>query len=80
LLEVETYRTLALLGLPEAEARRAPVIRRIETNCPSSWSECGRGKGWTRAANWLAHLTALCRELEAGAAQSLFRFGATRLL
>jgi len=50
LLEVETYRTLALLGLPEAEAA-GPVIRRIETELPLLVERMREGKGWTRAAN-----------------------------
>jgi uncharacterized membrane-anchored protein len=47
LLEVETYRTLALLGLPEAEAA-GPVIRRKKgggVNHPScGWQESKHDK------------------------------------
>lgn len=77
LLEVETYRTLALLGLPEAEAA-GPVIRRIETELPLLVERMREGEGLDASRELLAHLTALAAELEAGAAQSLFRFGATR--
>ena len=77
LLDVETYRTLALLGLPEAEAA-GPVIRRIETELPLLVERMREGEGLDASRELLAHLTALAAELEAGAAQSLFRFGATR--
>ncbi len=77
LLEVETYRTLALLGLPEAEAA-APVIRRIETELPLIVQRMREGEGLEASRELLAHLTGLDAELEAGAAQSLYRFGATR--
>ena len=77
LLEVETYRTLALLGLPEAEAA-GPVIRRIETQLPLLVQRMREGEGLDASRELLAHLTALAAELEAGAAQSLYRFGATR--
>jgi uncharacterized membrane-anchored protein len=77
LLEVETYRTLALLGLPEAEAA-APVIRRIETQLPLLVQRMREGEGLDASRELLALLTALAAELEASAAQSLYRFGATR--
>jgi uncharacterized membrane-anchored protein len=77
LLEVETYRTLALLGLPEAEAA-GPVIRRIETQLPILVQRMRESEGLDASRELLAHLTALAAELEASAAQSLYRFGATR--
>lgn len=77
LLEVETYRTLALLGLPEAEAA-APAIRRIETQLPLLVQRIQEGEGLEASRELLGQLTALAAELEAGAAQSLYRFGATR--
>jgi len=77
LLEVETYRTLALLGLPEAEAS-GPVIRRIENELPRLVERLRASEGLNASRELLADLTALAAELEARAAQSLFRFGATR--
>ncbi len=77
LLELETYRTLALLGLPEAEAA-GPVIRRIEAQLPLLVQRLREGEGLDASRELLAHLTALAAELEASAAQSLYRFGATR--
>ncbi|MBX9617516.1 MAG: DUF3422 domain-containing protein [Hyphomicrobiales bacterium] len=77
LLEIETYRTFALLGLPEA-MRSAPVVGRIET-------ELVRVTGQMRAPSDLADnsvlldgLMALASELEAEAAICAYRFGATR--
>jgi uncharacterized membrane-anchored protein len=77
LLEVETYRTLALLGLPEAEAA-APAIRRIEMQLPLLVQRIQEGEGLDASRELLGQLTGLAAELEAGAAQSLYRFGATR--
>jgi uncharacterized membrane-anchored protein len=39
-LEVETYRTLALLGLPEAH-RLGPALRRIEAELPRLMDQIG---------------------------------------
>jgi len=77
LLEVETYRTLALLGLPEAEAV-GPTIRRSETELPLLLQQMRQGEGLEASRELLHRLTALAAELEAGAANSLYRFGATR--
>lgn len=76
-LEIETYRTLALLGLPEAQAV-GPSIHRIETNLPMLIQEMQRSDGFEVNRRLLERLTGLAAELEAGAAGSLFRFGATR--
>ena len=52
LLDVETYRTLALLGLPEAEAV-GPTIRRIETELSSLPSaDTSRGRIQRQAVNY----------------------------
>ncbi|HKH34686.1 MAG TPA: DUF3422 domain-containing protein [Beijerinckiaceae bacterium] len=76
-LEIETYRTLALLGLPEAQ-ELAPVIRRIEIELPRLLNEMRHSEGFEANHRLLDRLTALAAELEAGAAASLYRFGATR--
>ncbi|HUZ91886.1 MAG TPA: DUF3422 family protein [Methylocella sp.] len=67
----------ALLRLPEAEAAAA-VIRRIETELPLVVQRMRDGKGLEPSRELLAHLTSLDAELEASAAQTLYRFGATR--
>jgi uncharacterized membrane-anchored protein len=76
-LELETYRTLALLGLPEAQ-RLAPSIRRIENQLAAMTEEMRTSEGLAANHKLLDQLTALAAELEAGAAASLFRFGASR--
>ena len=43
-LEIETYRTLALLGLPEAQ-RLGPIVRRIEMRLAEVTEEMRRPKG-----------------------------------
>lgn len=77
LIEIETYRTLALLGLPEAQ-RIAPSVGRIEHRL-AEVTEATRGGG-DLAANrrLLDELTELAAEVETGAAKTGFRFGATR--
>jgi uncharacterized membrane-anchored protein len=76
-LEVETYRTFALLGLPEAQAL-APAIRRIEVELPELLQQMQESDDFEANHRLLDRITALAAELEAGAAASLFRFGATR--
>jgi len=76
-LEIETYRTLALLGLPEAQ-RLAPSVRRIETRLAEVTAAMGSTEGLAANQRLLDELTALAAELEAGAAASQFRFGASR--
>jgi len=77
LLEIETYRCFALLGLPEAQAL-APEIRRIEIALAEILTEMGGSEGYEVNKRLLDRLTALAAELEAGAVGSLYRFGATR--
>jgi uncharacterized membrane-anchored protein len=77
LLELETYRTLALLGLPKAQ-ELAPSINRIERRLAELTSELRHASSLADNNRLLDELTALAAELEAGAAASLFRFGASR--
>lgn len=77
LLEIETYRTLALLGLPEAQ-RLSPEVARIEARLAAAAGEMTCAKGLSDNNKLLDELVALAAELEAGAAGSLFRFGASR--
>jgi uncharacterized membrane-anchored protein len=76
-LEIETYRTLALLGLPEAQ-RLAPTIRHIEKRLSEVTEEMRGAEGLADNHRLLDELTALAAELEASAAASQFRFGASR--
>jgi len=77
IVELETYRTLALLGLPEAQ-RLAPSINRIEKRLAEVTEEMRSTEHLIDNHRLLDELTALAAELEAGAAASLFRFGASR--
>jgi uncharacterized membrane-anchored protein len=76
-LELETYRTLALLGLPEAQ-RLAPAITRIERRLAEIAEEMRTVESFAANHHLLGELTALAAEIEAGGASSLFRFGASR--
>jgi len=76
-LEIETYRTLALLGLPEAQ-RLAPSVRRVETRLAEVTAASEATQGLEANQRLLDELTTLAAELEAGAAASQFRFGASR--
>ena len=76
-IEVETYRTLALLGLPEAQ-RLAPSIAASERRLVEVTEEMRRTNDLASNHKLLDELTALAAEVEAGAAASVFRFGASR--
>ena len=76
-LEIATYRTLALLGLPEAQ-RLAPSVADGERRLVEV-TEAMRNAGDLASNHRLLNeLTALAAEVEAGAAASVFRFGASR--
>lgn len=77
IIEVETYRTLALLGLPEAQ-RLAPSIAASEKRLAEVTEEMRRPGDLAANHKLLDELTALAAEVEAGAAASVFRFGASR--
>jgi uncharacterized membrane-anchored protein len=81
LIEVETYRTMAMLGLPAARdaARRLNEIERELTRLIALVAEQSdtAPKGAAEGAI-LAELTALAAELETLAARTAFRFGAGR--
>ena len=76
ILELEIYRTLALLGLPEAQ-RLGPAVRGIESQLVTITSEMTRSEGLETNHRLLDQLTMLAAQLEADAASSLYRFGAT---
>jgi len=77
LFELETYRTLALLALPEAQ-RLTPSVNRIEARLAEVTEEMRRTEQLVDNHRLLDELTELAAELEAGAAASMFRFGASR--
>lgn len=76
LTEIETYRTLCMLGLPLAQSLSGQ-LRRMEDRLAGltrEMREAGRGN----SQKLLGELTELAAELEAQAAASLYRFGASR--
>lgn len=77
LLDIETYRTLALLGLPEAH-RLAPSIASAEKRLVDVTDRMRVAKNLSDNHQMLDELTALAADVEAGAAASQFRFGATK--
>ncbi|MBY0611642.1 MAG: DUF3422 domain-containing protein [Beijerinckiaceae bacterium] len=77
LLEIETYRMLALMGLPETQAH-APSVRKVEDSLTRVARAMTETKGLAADHKLLDELTSLAAELEAGAAASAYRFGATR--
>ncbi len=77
LLEVETYRVLCMLGLPEAN-RHAPAVSRIEQGLLDITTKMRDSEGFDLNRRLLDDLTRLAAELEAGAAASAYRFGASR--
>ena len=77
LLEIETYRVLALMGLPETQAL-VPSIRKVENTLTDVLTAMTETKGLAADHKLLDRLTGLAAELEAGGAASAFRFGATR--
>jgi uncharacterized membrane-anchored protein len=76
-IEIETYRTLALLGLPEA-TRLAPRTARIEWELAEISAAMSRSEGTSADTAFLIRLTQLAADLEADVAASSYRFGATR--
>jgi len=74
LIEIEAYRTLAMLALPVAR-RTAGRLGEIEADLGSLIAEVDAG-GPETEAEILRRLTALSAEIESMAAGSAFRFGA----
>jgi uncharacterized membrane-anchored protein len=77
LLEIETYRTLALLGLPEAQ-RCAPRVKAVEDALAKILDAMNVAEGALADHRLLDEMTRLAAELEADIAASSFRFGASR--
>jgi uncharacterized membrane-anchored protein len=77
LLEIETYRTLALLGLPEAQ-RCAPRVKAVEDALTHILNNMNSADGALADHKLLDDLTRLAAELEADFAASSYRFGASR--
>ena len=77
LLEIETYRLFALLGLPEAQ-RLSPRINQAEAMLARITSETTGATDLSADHRLLGQLTQIAAQLEADTAASNFRFGASR--
>lgn len=78
LLEIETYRTLALLVLPLIRSMTSN-LRRMEAHLAAITEEMCKSLAERRDSNiLLSELTNLSAELEASAAANLYRFGASQ--
>lgn len=76
-LEMETYRCLALLGLPVAR-RTEPAVQRMEDDVHQLAREMGNATSTAANHRLLRQLTSLSAELETQIASTSFRLGATR--
>jgi uncharacterized membrane-anchored protein len=77
LIEIETYRTLTLLGLPEAR-RIGPKVREIEVTLAKLIDESKSASGINDNRRILDELSRLTAELEALSATVSYRFAASR--
>ncbi|MEJ2117186.1 MAG: DUF3422 domain-containing protein [Alphaproteobacteria bacterium] len=77
MLELETYRCLALLGLPVAR-RAEPAVHRMESEVYALTREMESATSAAANQRLLRHLTSLSAELEKQIASTAFRLGATR--
>lgn len=77
LLEIETYRSLAMLGLPIAQ-EVGPEVRRLERELAAVTSEIRATEGLAANRGLLERLSALSAEVENRSAATSYRFGATR--
>jgi uncharacterized membrane-anchored protein len=76
LLELETYRSLCLLGLPVAQALQ-PATRNFEQRLARITTEMVMAAGLEKNRDLLNRLMELASEIEAGSSQAQYRFGAT---
>lgn len=77
IMEIEVYRTLALLGLPEAQ-RIGPIMREIERGLADLTGDLVHQQSLSEGDGLLARLTDMTAKVEAEIARTKFRFGATR--
>ena len=77
LLELETYRVFAMLGLAEAQ-RQMPRVSAIEGALLALAERMRTSVGLEANRALLDELTRLAADLEASAAESAYRFGASR--
>lgn len=76
-MEIEVYRTFALLGLPEAQ-RIGPVVREVERGLAGLTGDLVHQQSLKEGDALLARLTDMTARIESEIARTKFRFGATR--
>lgn len=76
-LEIETYRTLALLGIPMAR-KAGPKLSQMEEELATITADFAKSDGHGNSQALLKKLETLAAENEAQSAKTSFRFGATR--
>lgn len=76
-MEIEVYRNLALLGLPEAQ-RIGPMVREVEKGLAELMSDLALRTSLGEGDELLSRLTGMTARVEAEIANTKFRFGATR--
>lgn len=77
IMEIEVYRNLALLGLPEAQ-RVGPLIRAVEQGLAHLTGDLVHQQTLAEGDKLLARLTDMTARVESEIARTKFRFGATR--
>ena len=77
LLDIETYRTMALLGLPDAR-RASPELARMEGEIAEINHELSQTEGARTSQHLLKRLSDLLASSEALSTRTAFRFGASR--
>jgi uncharacterized membrane-anchored protein len=77
LLDIETYRTMALLGLPEAR-RASPELGRMECEIAEINHALSQTEGARTSYDLLKSLSDLLASSEALSTRTAFRFGASR--
>ncbi|KAF0228418.1 MAG: hypothetical protein FD175_2199 [Beijerinckiaceae bacterium] len=77
IMEIEVYRSLALLGLPEAQ-RIGPIVREIERGLADLMGDLVHQQSLEEGDALLSRLTDMTARAEAEIARTKFRFGATR--
>jgi uncharacterized membrane-anchored protein len=76
-MEIEVYRNLALLGLPEAQ-RIGPIVREVEKGLADLMGDLVHQTTLNEGDVLLARLTNMTARVESEIANTKFRFGATR--
>lgn len=76
-LEIETYRTLTLLGLPLAQ-KVTPILAEMEEELADITATIAEADSTKRSHDLLKRLETLAAKNEAKSAETSFRFGATR--